>query len=88
MGKELWSPVGHPKAPSLGSLRLLAEDSPTREGGGWLGLGSRSCVSDHIPHAVAQQSSWETAWGRGGGKAPDRGSRVLSLTPHPWGVAV
>ena len=43
IGEEVGSPVGHPKAPSPGSLRLLAEDSPgPREGGGWLGLGSQA----------------------------------------------
>lgn len=42
IGEEVGSPVGHP---SPGSLRLLAEDSPgPREGGGWLGLGSRACL--------------------------------------------
>lgn len=84
IGEEVGSPVGHPKAPSPGSLRLLAEDSPgPRKGGGWLRPGEPG-MSLTISLVLFLNKAAGKRHG-GVGKSTGQGSRVLGLTPTPVG---
>lgn len=80
IGEEVGSPVGHPKAPSPGSLGLLAWS----QGRWWLvrpGEPGMSLTISFVPFlnkAAGKQCG-------GVGKSNGQGSRVLGLTPTPVG---